>query len=55
MDELISVMKEIRNQLAEMNEKLDEIKGFGLCNNLSDIYNKLDEICCSVDNIGIHF
>ena len=49
MDELIDIMKSILIEVQEMNMKLDnidtsinEIKGFGLYNSISDICDKLD-------------
>ena len=49
MDELIDIMRLILVEVQEMNMKLDnidtsinEIKGFGLYNSISDIYDKLD-------------
>lgn len=44
MDELISVMQDMLVELQEMNSKLDEIKGNGLYNSISDLSEKLDEI-----------
>lgn len=44
MDELVSVMQDILAELQEMNSKLNEIKGYGLDNSISDLASKLDEI-----------
>ena len=44
MNELVSVMQDILAELQEMNSKLDEIKGYGLDNSISDLANKLDDI-----------
>ncbi|MBH0231386.1 T7SS effector LXG polymorphic toxin [Halobacillus yeomjeoni] len=51
MEELIEVMKEIRDELQEMNTKLDNIdyslgalKGNGLYDSISDLYEKLDDL-----------
>jgi len=51
MEELVSVMEEIRDQLVLMNSKLDmismdidAIKGVGLNNSISDVYDKMEEI-----------
>lgn len=51
MNELVSIMEEIRDLLFVMNNKLDDIssdinaiKGDGLFDSLSDVCNKLDEI-----------
>lgn len=32
MDELINIMKEILSELQEINLKIDDIKGDGVCN-----------------------
>lgn len=44
MEELVDVMREILNELQEINTKLDDIKGIGSESSLADIYDKLDEI-----------
>ena len=44
MDELVSVMQDILAELQEMNSKLDEIKGYGLDNSISDLASKLEDI-----------
>ena len=51
MEELVSVMEEIRDQLILMNNKLDTIsmdidtiKGVGIYNSISDVCDKMDEI-----------
>ena len=51
MEELISVMCEIRDQLESMNykldcisEKIDEVKGVGAFSSIADVYDKIDEI-----------
>lgn len=44
MDELVSVMQDILVELREMNSKLDDIKGYGTCNSLSDVCDKLEDI-----------
>lgn len=44
MDELIDVMKEILLELQEINSKIDDIKGYGICSSLSDLGDKIDEI-----------
>ena len=44
MDELVNLMEQILAELQEMNSKLDDIKGFGLYNSISDLADKLDDI-----------
>lgn len=44
MEELVSVMQDILAELQEMNSKLDEIKGNGLDNSISDLASKLEDI-----------
>ena len=44
MYEVVSVLKEILDELKEMNSKLDSIQGDGLWNSISDVHNKLDDI-----------
>ena len=44
MEELLSVLIDIKNELFEMNLKLDEIKGSGLFNSITDMCDKLDAI-----------
>lgn len=51
MDELVMVMKDVLSELQNINEKLDEIRGDGLYNSLSDVCNKLDSIERSVDAV----
>ena len=36
MDELVNLMEQILAELQEMNSKLDDIKGYGLDNSISD-------------------
>lgn len=43
MEELISVMMEIRDQLVELNLKMDVLTGYG-SNSLSDITEAVDSI-----------
>jgi hypothetical protein len=43
MDELITIMGEIRDQLAELNNKIDNLTGCG-SNNISDIVRVVEEI-----------
>lgn len=48
MDELISVLESILSELQEMNAKLDQIKGFGPCDSISDVCDKLDDVNDSI-------
>ena len=61
MDELISVMEEIRDLLNDIDSKLDDIRGNGL-SSISDVCDKLDDIrgsglysiedvCSKLDNV----
>jgi hypothetical protein len=43
VDELLSVLIEIRDQLFELNSKIDKLTGFGK-NDLSDIVTAVDNI-----------
>jgi len=58
VNNLEQILKEILKELKEINLKLEsidnhvhEIKGTGLYDSVSDVCEKLDEICSSVDNI----
>lgn len=63
MNELISVMEEIRDLLTSIDEKLDDIRGSGInsmdniCGNLDDIrgtgINSLDDVCSKLDCIDM--
>ena len=44
MDTMIALLEEIRDLLSEMNEKIDEIRGDGAYNSISDICDKIDEV-----------
>lgn len=44
MDEMITLLEEIRDLLVEMNDKLDDIKGYGVNTSISDVCDKLDTI-----------
>ena len=43
MDEVVDVLKDILNELHDMNSKLDDIRGSGLYS-IEDIHSKLDDI-----------
>jgi hypothetical protein len=43
MDELITIMGEIRDQLEELNNKIDSLTSFGL-NDISDIVSAVEGI-----------
>ena len=63
VDELISVMEEIRDLLTSIDEKLDDIRGSGInsiddiCGKLDDIrgigINSLDDVCSKLDDIDM--
>ena len=44
MDELVNLMEQILAELQEMNSKLDDIKGYGSDNSISDLADKLNDI-----------
>ena len=44
MDEMVAILEQIRDLLVEMNEKLDDIKGYGVDTSISDVCDKLDTI-----------
>lgn len=44
MDEMITLLEEIRDLLSEMNSKLDDIKGIGIYSSIADVCDKLDAI-----------
>lgn len=44
MDRVVDVLQNILFELQEMNSKLDDIKGSGLYNSISDVCDKLDEV-----------
>lgn len=47
MDELISVMQDLLDEIRTMNYKLDEMRGSGLCS-IDDLYSKLDEVSSGI-------
>ena len=62
MDEMITLLGEIRELLVEMNGKLDDIKGYGIYTSISDVcdkldsisgsgFNNLDEVCNKIDEL----
>lgn len=64
MEELIVVMKEIRDLLEGIDSKLNDIRGSGLnsiddiCNKLDDIhgdgYRSISDICDKIDEISVN-
>ena len=44
MDELVNLMEQILAELQEMNSNLDDIKGYGSDNSISDLADKLNDI-----------
>ena len=44
MDEIVLIMTEILGELREINSKLDDIKGYGIDNSITDICSKLDDL-----------
>lgn len=51
MDELISILTDIRDQLADLNNKIDALTGYGT-DNISDICGKLDDVNSSLENVN---
>ncbi len=47
MDELISVMQELLDEIRTMNYKLDDMRGSGLCS-IDDLCSKLDEVSSGI-------
>jgi hypothetical protein len=52
VDELISILTDIRDQLAELNNKIDALTGYGAYS-ISDIFGKLDDINSSLGTIDM--
>ena len=51
MDELVTVLESILSELQTMNAKLDEIKGMGMYDSISDVYDKLDEVGDKINSL----
>ena len=51
MDELISILTDIRDQLVDLNNKIDTLTGCGT-NSISDICGKLEDIESSLEDIN---
>lgn len=51
MDELVTVLESILSELQTMNAKLDEIKGMGMYDSISDVCNKLDEVGDKINSL----
>ena len=43
-----SLLEKLVEQTTAIREKLEEIKGYGICNSVSDICDKLDSIECAL-------
>lgn len=52
MDELVSVMQDILLELQSINSKLDDVKGDGLYNSLTDVCEKIDGLEASITSNG---
>jgi hypothetical protein len=50
MEELIDIMKEIRDQLVELNSKIDNLTSYGVYS-LSDIPDGISEITNAIEGI----
>lgn len=46
--EITKLLKELLEQTSAVRVELEELKGYGMCNSLSDIGDKLDGIECSL-------
>lgn len=44
MDELVNLMEQILAELQEMNSKLDDIKGLGPYDSLTDVCDKIESL-----------
>lgn len=51
MDELVTVLESILSELQAMNAKLDEIKGMGMYDSISDVCDKLDEVGDKINSL----
>ena len=51
MDELVTVLESILSELQTMNSKLDEIKGMGMYDSISDVCDKLDEVGDKINSL----
>ena len=51
MDELVAVLESILSELQTMNAKLDEIKGMGVYDSISDVCDKLDEVGDKINSL----
>ncbi|MGN8630184.1 hypothetical protein ACTNEW_01070 [Blautia sp. HCP3S3_G3] len=52
MEELVSVMMLVLEELREINTKLDDIKGIGVYGSINDLHDQLTEIDQSIDTLG---
>lgn len=55
MEEVVGLLRDILSELQELNGKIDDLKGWGTYNNISDICSKItdasDEICGKIDSL----
>ena len=51
MDELVTGLESILSELQTMNAKLDEIKGMGMYDSISDVCDKLDEVGDKINSL----
>lgn len=51
MDELVTVLESILSELQTMNAKLDEIKGMGMYDSISDVCDKFDEVGDKINSL----
>ncbi len=50
-DEMITLLRDILKEMQEISWKLDDIKGSGAFNSISDVCDKLENLKDSVDGI----
>lgn len=50
MDELISIMEDVRDLLKEIGEKLDDIRGNGLYS-IEDVCSKLNNVETAIEHL----
>ena len=59
MDSLVAVLEEIRDGIQRMNSNIEdlvhavnEMKGSGTFNSISDVYGKLDDVCDQLEAVS---
>ncbi len=52
MEELVAILTDIRDQLVELNNRIDQLTGYG-SGNISDVCDKLEDVSFSLDNVNL--